>query len=192
MGKMETEARTRRKWGEVRYALLSVVALSGLMVWAAAAPNTLQLLKYVPKNKFRFAHQTKSGLSRMIERGEARMIERKGTRYVELTDKGMRELLKQKQKFGELGKKKRRWDKRWRVVIFDIPEKNRSIRNRLTWTMRSFGFYRLQDSVWVYPYDCEDVLTLLKAELHLGNAVIYMIVEHIENDQRIREEFTLS
>lgn len=55
--------------------------------------------------------------------------------------------------------------------------------------MQSFGFYRLQDSVWVYPYDCEDVIGLLKTNLGLGSAVLYMIVEKIENDRRLREHF---
>ena len=57
--------------------------------------------------------------------------------------------------------------------------------------MRELGFIRLQDSVWVYPYDCEDLMALLKADLKLGSAVLYMVVEHIENDKHLRAEFGL-
>ena len=87
--------------------------------------------------------------------------------------------------------KKRRWDQRWRVIIFDIPERRRKIRDRLRSTMRELGFARLQDSVWVYPYDCEDLMALLKADLKLGVSVLYMVVEHIENDKYLREQFSL-
>ena len=50
---------------------------------------------------------------------------------------------------------------------------------------------RLQDSVWVFPYDCEDFIALLKAELKIGAAVLYMVVEHIENDKHLRSHFGL-
>lgn len=191
MGKLEKSARERRRWGQVKYGVLAAVGISGLLLVSMAAPNTLQLLKYVPKNKYRFRNQANSILSQLATEGKLRFVEMRGKKHAELTDKGRRELTMLRQKFETLGSKKRRWDKRWRVVIFDIPEKVRHARIRLRDTMQSFGFQRLQDSVWVYPYDCEDVIALLKTELGLGKAVVYMIVESIENDHHLREDFGL-
>ncbi len=57
--------------------------------------------------------------------------------------------------------------------------------------MRELGFVRLQDSVWVFPYSCEEFLALLKAELKIGTSVLYMVVEEIENDKHLREHFNL-
>ena len=54
------------------------------------------------------------------------------------------------------------------------------------------GFVRLQDSVWVYPYDCEDLITLLKADFRVGKDVLYLIVDSIENDKYLRAEFNLT
>ena len=88
--------------------------------------------------------------------------------------------------------KKRRWDKRWRVVVFDIPEKHRRTRDSLRSSMRELGFYRLQDSVWVYPHDCEEVVMLIKTEMRVGAALLYMIVEKLENDSKLREHFGIS
>lgn len=53
------------------------------------------------------------------------------------------------------------------------------------------GFIRLQDSVWIYPYDCEDLLTLLKADLKVGKDLLYMIVDSLEGDAKIRLFFGL-
>jgi hypothetical protein len=53
------------------------------------------------------------------------------------------------------------------------------------------GFVRLQDSVWVYPYDCEDIITLLKAEYRIGDDMRYMIVDSIERDSALRRHFKL-
>jgi len=69
--------------------------------------------------------------------------------------------------------------------------RGRRLRIIVTVIGRSAGFVRLQDSVWVYPYDCEDFTALLKADLHIGREVIYIIAESIENDGWLREQFNL-
>lgn len=50
---------------------------------------------------------------------------------------------------------------------------------------------RLQDSVWIYPYDCEDLVALMKADLRIGADVLYMIVERLERDKYLRRHFGL-
>ena len=85
----------------------------------------------------------------------------------------------------------KKWDGKWRMVVFDVPEKRRMVRLRLCATMREVGFVRLQDSVWVYPYDCEDFIAMLKAELKIGKDVLYAIADTIEHDRNIREHFHL-
>ena len=86
-------------------------------------------------------------------------------------------------------KKKKKWDGKWRVLIFDIPEQKKSIREYVRHTLISIGFMRLQDSVWIYPYDCEDLIILLKADLKIGKDVLYMIVEALEYDKPVRSYF---
>ena len=65
------------------------------------------------------------------------------------------------------------------------------MRNQLRLFMREFGFVRLQDSVWIYPHDCEDVIALAKANFRIGWDVLYMIVEQLERDKHLREHFDL-
>jgi len=109
---------------------------------------------------------------------------------VQLTNEG-------KRKFGELlsrspdSRKHKRWDGRWRVVIYDIHENRKVLRSRLQRTIQAFGFSKLQQSVWVYPYDCEELIILLKAEFKIGKDVLYMVVEKIENDTMLKEYFGL-
>lgn len=75
--------------------------------------------------------------------------------------------------------------------MFDIPQRRRGTRDRLRRMMRDFGFLRIQDSVWLSPYDCEELIALAKAELRLGKDVLYAIVEEIENDRWIKKYFNL-
>ena len=58
-------------------------------------------------------------------------------------------------------------------------------------TLVNMGFHRLQDSVWVYPYDCEDLVLMLKADLKIGKNVLYIVADAIEYDTPLRVHFGL-
>ena len=64
--------------------------------------------------------------------------------------------------------------------------------DRLRRLMREYGFLRLQNSVWVYPHDCEELISLIKADLRIGKDVLYAVVESIEYDAWIKKHFNLS
>ena len=192
MGIIETEALRRRRRGYIRDALLASLVISGVVLVASIAPNAFAQLRYLPSMKrAQLRYQAKTTLGRLAAQGLIEFEKRGGKSYARITSTGRKALLLEEQKAALHNGKKRRWDKRWRVVIFDIQEKRRRTRDRLRITMRELGFIRLQDSVWVYPYDCEDLIALLKAGLKLGSAVLYMVVEHIENDKHLRAEFSL-
>lgn len=77
--------------------------------------------------------------------------ERRGKRIIfELTDEGRAEADKIKLKL-EMAKRKR-WDGKWRIIIFDVPEKLRGKRDMLRKELTEFGFMQLQKSAWAYPY----------------------------------------
>ena len=162
------------------------------MVGAAPRINILKLLENKKRNPYRFKHQVNDTLMRLANKGFVVFIRENGRKLVRITPAGRRVLALEEQKTTLQLQKKKRWDKRWRVVIFDIPEYRRGTRDKLRLTMRTAGFYRLQDSVWIYPYDCEDFMALVKADLQIGNAVLYMVVEKIENDSKVKTHFMLS
>ena len=88
-------------------------------------------------------------------------------------------------------KKPKKWDRKWRIIVFDVKEKERRKRDELRDYLYKIGFKRLQDSVWVFPYDCEDLLMLLKADLGLGRNMLYIVADVVENDRSLREEYGL-
>ena len=58
-------------------------------------------------------------------------------------------------KFFKLSLDKKKKDGLWRVVIFDIPEKQRVKRDLLRQKLKEFEFKMIQKSVFVSPYICE-------------------------------------
>jgi CRISPR-associated endonuclease Cas2 len=84
-----------------------------------------------------------------------------------------------------------KWDNKYRIIIFDIEEYKRKLRTELRNFLIKIGFVRLQNSVWVYPYDCEEIVVMIKALLGLSGDVLYLTVESIENDTWLKKEFKL-
>lgn len=67
-----------------------------------------------------------------------------------LTPKGKEKIFTIKLKMLD---KKIRKDKKWQMVLFDIPEKKRKDRDLFRDGLRYLGYKQLQKSIWVCPYD---------------------------------------
>ncbi|MDO8593554.1 MAG: hypothetical protein Q7R59_01485 [bacterium] len=192
MGVVEAEARKKRLYTNVQQALLATVALTGVVLVATIAPNApAAMAKLSSFKRAQLRYQYRTALGRLAAQGRIVFEKRDGKKYARITKSGRKVLAFEQEKAKLSNTKKRRWNGRWRVIIFDIPERRRRTRDRLRIVMQEVGFVRLQDSVWVFPYDCEDFVTLLKVELKIGAALLYMVVEHIENDKHLRAHFGL-
>lgn len=181
---------------KVAKIILKCVAAAGVLAVAAIAPNALQMIDlFYDKKKRRYdlyqkRHYIKTALGRLKDKGLIEFEKQNGKTFVRLTPKGEQNLLRYQ--LGELKiEKPKKWDRKWRIIIFDIKETRRKTRDNLRSELNNLGFKRLQDSVWVYPYDCEEVIILLKSCFYLGKDVLYMTVEKIENDKWLKKEFGL-
>ncbi len=87
-----------------------------------------------------------------------------------------------------------RWDRKWRIVIFDIPEKMRRERAALRSFLRRNGFVRLQNSVFVAPFANMDALDFIRREYKIEKYVNFIIGEtdRRENDSLLRKKFGLA
>jgi len=160
--------------------------MAGILTLAVAVPNAVQGL--VKLGLFPTKRQTESmrrSYERLLKSG---YLKYEG-KHLRLTKKGEQMLLSYELESERHG---RQWDGKWRVLVFDIPEKKRSLRIRVRRSLQTIGFLRLQDSVWIYPFDCEDFVVLLKADLRIGYEMLYMIVDQLEGDSRMKREFGLS
>jgi len=190
MGNLEKEAKRQKTRSDIQHAVLAVIGVAGVVTVAMVAPNVFRALPHVMgKRRYKLAFQTRTALERLIVRGEVR---RNLRGQLELTASGRRTLSIAQARASAPASKKQRWDKQYRLVMFDIPQSRKNTRDRLRMLMRDFGFLRLQNSVWVSPYDCEDLIALVKAELRVGTDVLYAVVRQIENDALIKRHFKLS
>lgn len=129
-------------------------------------------------------------IKRMIKKGLLNFLNKNGEIYVVLTKTGKITAEFILQNYHQKIKPKT-WDKKWRLVMFDIPEKRKKIRNLLRFHLKKIGFAQIQNSVWVYPYDCEEIIVIIKTYFNLNNEVLYLTTDYIENNQKLLKYFKL-
>ena len=124
---------------------------------------------------------------------QTKLIRRKensdGSYTIELTEKGRMKSLTYH--FEEMKIKGENWDGKWRLIVFDIPESKRKGRDALRDKIRKLGFYELQKSVWVYPYECKNEIDFIIEFFGLRKYVRFGILESIDNELHLKKIFNL-
>lgn len=82
-----------------------------------------------------------------------------------------------------------RWDQRWRMVLFDVPETKKQARNALSLKLKSLGFQQVQKSAWVHPFPCLQEIERIKKEYGLEDHVTLMEVTSIDQHTRLVRQF---
>ena len=86
----------------------------------------------------------------------------------------------------------KRWDKKWRLLMFDIPQIRKISREALRGKLKELGFFPLQKSVWVYPFECRAETELLQDFFGLSqNEIRLIIAENIGDNSSLRQDFNL-
>ena len=88
-------------------------------------------------------------------------------------------------------KKSAKWDGKWRMVLFDIPDSDKKIREVLRFHLKRLGFYNYQKSVFIYPHNCKDEIDFLIEFYQIRRYVRQLVVSEIDNDFHLRKIFKL-
>jgi len=100
--------------------------------------------------------------------GYIKTLKIKDKSAIMLTPKGLERVFTIKIKSIE---KKMRADKKWQMVLFDIPEKKRKQRNLFRKNLQYLGYKKLQKSIWVCPYgvlnETKDLIRRYKLDPHV-------------------------
>jgi phenylacetic acid degradation operon negative regulatory protein len=170
---------------------LLVVAVVGVATTALVAPNVAAVVgKLSQRDKRRRVspydvQRTVAALQRrnLLERTAA------ATPTYRLTAAGGLEA-RLRQFSGAL--RRRHWDGRWRLVLFDVPADRKNERETLRRTLRDVGFLEVQKSVYLYPYDVFGALDDYRRLYRLRRHVLFATVDVLEGDQRYRHAFGLA
>lgn len=190
----------RIRYGETTKDILSTMAVAGLITVAVTlSPNLLyniakEIIK-IKKKDSKYKNVDVKRLSRSLAGLNKNKIiilkEVDGKFVVKLTESG-KKIVNEIQFENMKIDRPKIWDKKWRIIIFDIPEAGgRIARDALRGKLQKLGFYLIQKSVWVYPYPCEKEVQLLCEMFNIGPYVNIITAEKIYNDDAMRKYFKL-
>lgn len=124
------------------------------------------------------------------------LIRQKGDIYY-LTTRGEKEaflcyLKDRTLKFPQNSNKNQKWDGKWRILFFDIPEKKRRYRDELRLLLKAIGFREFQKSVWIYPYQVPSFLKEILFEEEIKHFTRMITTTSIEYDKDLKRLFKIN
>jgi len=177
---------------EITKEILAILILSGAIAIAATSPyfiyNIIKSLKRFKKYPHKKVYDT---FYRLKERGFINFYYKNNQLYISLTEKG-------KKKAGWMQidalkiKKPKKWDGKWRILLFDIAQLKKLYREALRGKLKDLNFKLFQKSAWITPFDCKKEINMLKSFFGLSDKEIRLVVvEDIGDDKEFQKIFKL-
>ncbi len=185
------QQRTKRLGTTQRKILLLLYA--GLALGLTRSPKQhWWILKQIPKE---WKKENKQTMERAINSlYTSHLIKEKqnkdGTTTFTLSENGKQRALRFNIDKMEI-KKPAQWDQRWRIVMFDIPEKLRRLRDSLRIHFKEIGLIELQKSVFVFPYPCSKEIEFILEFYNARKHVRFILAEKIDNKLHLMKKFNL-
>ena len=176
--------------GELAKEILKGLALGGFIVLCFAMPNLAQVVDLFKPRNSRDRYRVRQALRGLQKKEMIRMINRNGHEVVEITAQGKKRVLNYD--FEEMRlNTKQKWDGRWRIVIFDIPEKRKRARDAVSFKIKDIGMYPIQKSVFVFPHKCKDEIDFVGEIFGVRKNIIYIEASHIDGAEKAKRHFRI-
>jgi hypothetical protein len=166
------------------------VALGGITLTAVATspfvlPKIIEIfLKKYPQYKNQ-QKDVERVAQKILKDRLVKIAEKNGKQYLEITNRGRREYLEYN--IDTIKIKQHEHDGKWRVVIFDIPEKIRLARDVLRDKLKELGFKQIQKSVWVSPYECQNEISFIGSVYGVEQYINYFVAEKADFSESLKK-----
>ena len=178
--------------GTVKKKVLTILLAGVALSLTKSAKKQLWILRQIPKE---FKNIERRALNRAIySLYTSHLVSEKqnkdGTTTLILNENGKKKALIFNIEQLKINKPSR-WDGKWRMVMFDIPEKIRRLRDSLRLHFHDLGFIELQKSVFVHPHPCKKEIEFLIEFYNARKYVRFVLVDEIDNELHLRGKFKL-
>ena len=119
-----------------------------------------------------------------------RIVNHNGRDVVEITTQGKKKVLDYSLDDMQLNTKQK-WDGKWRMVMFDIPETRKNARNAVSYKIKEIGMYPIQKSVFIFPYPCKDEIDFVGEMYGIRKNIIYIEATHIDSAEKAKRHFRI-
>ncbi|MBI2054518.1 MAG: hypothetical protein HYT39_00225 [Candidatus Sungbacteria bacterium] len=178
-----------RRLGSVQRGIMQLLDQVGAMSFVLLTSG--KHAKTILRNYHQRSHERVISSLESLKRRRLINIADDGTEtLITLTRDGKRELLRYGLNTMVLSRKQN-WDGVWHMVIFDIPERYGKARRALSFKIQSIGAFRLQDSVYVYPFSWQNEIDFLSEFFHVSPFIRYIKASFVEGEEDLLRRFSL-
>lgn len=182
------------KKGKISKDLLRYLALGGILTIAMLSPiGGPEIVKSLFKHLKYKIRQIKDSAYYLKKRGLAEFVKEDNNNnvVVRITDNG-KKYLRTFDIDNMVLNKPEHWDKKWRLVVFDVPEDHKNAREALRRKLKDLNFIRFQDSVWITPFPCDDEIRFLRDIFNVPFNVDVFVVEDLKHHEiRLKKHFKI-
>ncbi len=177
--------RDKKRMTVTSQILLALLEAGG-QIQKVSMLGKLSTALYPEYRKYVAGRKLETTIQRLKRQGWLKFEYGEAKKVLVLTNKGQLEALFEKSK---LDVHSQRWDGKWRLAIFDIPEHARGVRARLRNLLKGYGFVALQASVYVQPFALSSAsIAYLKAS-GLTRYIRFARVDAFDTDADLRKQF---
>ena len=177
--------RDSKQLTKTSYILIALLK-AGDVMYRAQLRRRLSYAVYPEYRNYLAGQRLDIRLSQLARAGWIRMEYKETNKILKLTRKGELEALFQKARHLN---KSGPWDGKWRMVVFDIPEHARGLRDQLRKLLSSFGFKALQASVYIYPFPLNGTAVEFLKQSGLIRYIRMAKIDSFDDDSDIRKLF---
>lgn len=174
--------------------ILDLLKAGAILTVAFMAPGAARLFVKDP-NYYKWKDFHRPLLVRNIKnlqrKGLVQMYETKDGTVVKITEKGKTETLKYEVDKIKIDRPDS-WDGKWRLVMFDIGNDKKEIRNLFREKLKQMEFYQFQESVFIFPFPCLKEVKYLREVFEIPDEVKIVVANYVENDEDLRKMYRLS
>ncbi len=171
--------------------IICILFVAGLLGIAVVAPNLFSGLKFLKKNNKKISKREEMKFRNTFYQLRKRdLVSFERGDKAKLTPKGRREAFRILFENYKIQPQKK-WDGTWKIVIFDVPNEKGRLRDILRQRLDTMGFFQMQKSVFVSPFQCKNELDAMCEVYGLWDYINYFEALHIDNEGDLRQYFGL-
>ena len=181
----------KAKVTKVALCILAIASMPVLVLMAASMGNAVQVFKQFKTSKRFNKRQINDSINYLRRQNLIEYIcDKNGRTIVRITRKGETKLRAFTIDLIEI-KTQKKWDGKWRLVMFDIPMRFTKGREALRYHLKDLNFFQFQKSAWIYPYPCADEIIFIADFFGVGKYVEVLTIDDILRDEKIKRHFGL-
>lgn len=176
--------------GELARDVLRVAAAGFMAGTAVLAPNMVQVIDLFDPKGVAERRRIWRAIKYLEERNSIEIRPERGVDYIYLTKQGKVQL--DEESIWDLAiEKPWRWDRKWRLVMFDLPARFERVRRPFREKLSDFGLVTYQKSIFIYPYECQEEILALAEFYGVREFIRYIVAEEISDMREFVKKFDL-